>query len=500
MFHPSSHPKRQFVLNSQTPPVNQIPATSLPPAPEPHTLLTPAIRVVSTRQVHPGMRFGKLLMLLLILLTLDSIFLGGNPIQAQHWYLFIIWAAYAPLTIVGLLGAWASRKEIIRPYIGSRPERVIFLIPTVARKDTLPGLRRVVDSILYCAIDCLPNSEVHIVIDEGAECADAIMQQYAGQSRVRCLCVPRGYRPPNGTKYKARANEFALQFRRAVGLNGPNVFVYHGDEDTSIAHDTIWSICSFIARGKHDLAQGLLTYPHQLSPGWFCRLADSIRPADDMSRFYFYTARIGTPLVGCHGEHLLIRASIEDQIGWDFGEMITAEGAYFGLTFATRYPGRATFLASCCYGASPENVGSLVRQRKRRARGLLGLLADRQIPMKAKVMLYYGIANRVIGIFQHILFVLLLMALIREPGVNPVAPWVIALWCANFAYQVWMYLEGLRINLEASQAPRWQFVVWPVIQIVLIPVLLLVEAWAAFLGLCAFLARQQGFDVSSKGH
>ena len=71
---------------------------------------------------------------------------------------------------------------------------------------------------------------------------------------------------------------------------------------------------SFIESDKHDLAQGLLTYPHQLTRSWFCRLADSIRPADDMSRFYFCTAKLGSPLAGLHGEHLLIRANVEAHI------------------------------------------------------------------------------------------------------------------------------------------------------------------------------------------
>lgn len=115
-------------------------------------------------------------------------------------------------------------------------------------------------------------------------------------------------------------------------------------------------------------------------------------------------------------------------------------------------------------------------------------------------MLCYDMAYGVVGIAQHVLFGLLLAALMREPDVNPVAPWVIAIWCANFAYQVWLYLEGLRMNLEASQALRGQFIAWSVIQIMLFPVFLLIEAWAAFLGLCTFITRRQDFDVMNKGH
>ena len=451
---------------------------------------TPAV----TLRLH----LGKLLYIFFVCLVFNAIIIGPVLYHWLNWYLTIVWSIYLPITLIGLVGALASQKQSIKPYTDIRQERIIFLIPTIARRDTLPGLRRVVDSILLCAAHQLPNLAIHILVEEEAEGVEEIKCQYWLDNRVCCIVVPKSYTPANRTRYKARANEYALQYRRSTGLNRPDIFIYHGDDDTSIGHDTVWSIARFIEENKYDLAQGLLTFPHQLSPSWLCRLADSIRPADDMSRFYFFTGKLGRPLAGLHGEHLLIRASIEDAIGWDFGPFVTVEDAYFGLTFAMRFPGRSTFLPSRSYGASPSNVRDLIRQRRRWANGLTGLVHDKHIAWKAKLVLCYSVVIWATGIFQHVALVLLIASLTNALDTSPVVPIVIACWCANFSFQVWMYLEGLRINLEASQASRWRFAFMPLVQIVAIPFLSLIESWSSFLGLIDFLRHKQGFDVIGK--
>lgn len=88
---------------------------------------------------------------------------------------------------------------------------------------------------------------------------------------------------------------------------------------------------------------------------------------------------------------------VEDSIGWDFGPTVKVEDAYFGLSFASRYPGRSTFLPSCSYGASPANMRDLITQRRRWAAGLVALLFDSKVSWKVKPVLYYSIANWSVG-------------------------------------------------------------------------------------------------------
>ena len=67
-------------------------------------------------------------------------------------------------------------------------------------------------------------------------------------------------------------------------------------------------------------------------------LADAARPAEDVGRLLRLTGR-GTPRAGVHGELLLVRASIEATIGWDFGPRGIVEDAQFAPDLLRPLPG-----------------------------------------------------------------------------------------------------------------------------------------------------------------
>jgi cellulose synthase/poly-beta-1,6-N-acetylglucosamine synthase-like glycosyltransferase len=241
----------------------------------------------------------------------------------------------------------------------------------------------------------LSSYRIEVVIDEGDEdvCAtvQALKDWLGGTELVQLLVVPGDYHTPRGARYKTRANHYALEHRRARGENTSSTYVYHLDDDTSMGVDTVASIAEFIAgnrNGEHLLAQGVLAFPNELSPSWLSNMADSIRPADDLTRFNLFTETFGVPLGGLHGEHLLVRADIEDDIGWDYPDTVI-EDALFALHFATRYPGRSTTLNSFSYGASPATITDLVKQRRRWSEGLLKLIFKRDIPLLSRLPLMY---------------------------------------------------------------------------------------------------------------
>jgi beta-1,4-mannosyltransferase len=108
---------------------------------------------------------------------------------------------------------------------------------------------------------------------------------------IRIVNVPVDYETPNGARFKTRANQFAMEARRAAGENTGRCYVYHLDDDTHIGKDTAASLAEFIELDgdRYFLAQGILTFPHDLTTSRFCRFADAIRPADDLTRFAFFT-------------------------------------------------------------------------------------------------------------------------------------------------------------------------------------------------------------------
>ncbi len=232
----------------------------------------------------------------------------------------------------------------------------------------------------------------------------------------------------------------------------------------------------------------MLAFPRELTPNRFCWLADAVRPADDLSRFHFFTAVLHRPLVGFHGEHLLVRASVEAAVGWDFGPNVKVEDAYFALTFLERYSAGSTFLNSLSYGASPATVGDLVKQRRRWAAGLFALAFDRRFRWSAKAPLVYAVLQWGIGLFQHVGLVLLAAYLLGSPSTSPVVRAVGAIWAFNLCYSLWLYLEGLRLNLVAAGlrrnlvAPlrRRDYVTNALAVTLLQPVFAAAEGWGAF--------------------
>ena len=196
------------------------------------------------------------------------------------------------------------------------------------------------------------------------------------------------------------------------GENTQDTFVYHLDDDTHIGKDTAASLAQFIELDgdRFLLAQGILSFPHHLTPSRFCRLADAIRPADDLTRFASFTGALGTPLGGLHGEHLVVRADIEDEIGWDFADTVIEDAVLRDSILHCDIHGAQRCSIWYSYGASPATIKDLVRQRRRWIEGLC-LAFNRELPLIPKVPLLYSIFTWSLAPFQFVGLALILTAL-----------------------------------------------------------------------------------------
>lgn len=433
------------------------------------------------------------------LATLAWVINVGAAPTPVNYYVTVVWAAYLPIALIGLIGAFSVRRFKPSTHRDAVDILVIFVLPTIARFDVLPALNRVIESILTLAPANLSNFRIDLVLDEGAEAADDLLRLYRDEPRLRIVSVPASYRLPNGTLYKARAAQYLTDLRTRDGESREDVFIYHLDDDTAVGCDTIASIAEFIATdsGETHAAQGVLAFPRELASNRFCWLADAIRPADDLSRFHFFTGLLRQPIAGFHGEHLLIRASIEAEIGWDFGQSVKVEDAYFALAFAERYPNRSAFLNSVSYGASPATIGDLVKQRRRWAAGLFGLASDRRFTRGTRMTLLWAMVNWGAGLFQHAGVVLLAAYLLGAGNTSPVFRAVVLIWAFNISFVLWMYFEGLRLNMDTSLG-RKGYGVNAAAVIVFLMAFSAVEGWAAFLGLCDFVTKKEGFEVIAK--
>jgi beta-1,4-mannosyltransferase len=273
------------------------------------------------------------------------------------------------------------------------------------------------------------------------------------------------------------------------------VWVLHMDDDTGVGPDTALAMARFIAEQFHagrdakHMAQGILTYPREYAPNRLTWLADSARPAEDVARFSAWTGS-GTPRAGLHGELLLLRASIEATIGWDFGSRTIVEDAEFALIFSARYPGRSAWFGGRSYGASPPSLRDFVRQRERWSWGLAALVFNRSLQLRNRLLLGYSVMSWVVGPIQNVGVVMLTAFLIGNLSTSPVTLFAVPLWALNMGYVIWMYWEGLRLNAGVSGGGRRKW--WePWAVILLIPIFGLMEGFGGMRGFMKFARRTE---------
>jgi len=426
------------------------------------------------------------------------------------WPLTVLWTWPVLATLIGIVGIRRTRKSLRKTrarWSGDKLTRsedfLIVVVSTIGRHDTYPALERSVLSYVAYLPSCFPRLRIDIVIDEGCEATGRIARLAAGSELIRLLTVPTRYRTPNGTRFKARASHYSHELRIREHEDRDDVWVLHMDDDTGVGPDTALAMARFIEEqfqaggdAKH-MAQGILTYPREHAGNRLTWLADSARPAEDVARFSAWTGG-GTPRAGLHGELLLIRASIEATIGWDFGPRTIVEDAEFALIFSARYAGRSAWFGGRSYGASPACLRDFIRQRERWAWGLAALVFNRSLQLRNRLLLGYSVMSCVVGPIQNVGIIALVSILIRDTNTSPVVLFVVPLWALNMAYVIWMYWEGLRLNAGVSGGGRRKW--WePWAVILLIPIFGLMEGLGGLRGFVKFARRTENkFVVIAK--
>lgn len=426
------------------------------------------------------------------------------------WPLTVVWTWPVLGTLIGIVGIRRTRRRLRKSQarwsgdgLTQSEDFLIVEVSTIGRHDTYPGLERSVLSYLAYLPRCFPRLRIDIVIDEGCEAAGPIAGLAAGSDLIRLVTVPRQYRTANGTRFKARASHYSHELRIGEHEDRDDVWVLHMDDDTGVGPDTALSMARFIqeqsqaGRNAKHMAQGILTYPREYAGNKLAWLADSARPAEDLARFSAWTGS-GTPRAGLHGELLLVRASIEATIGWDFGPRSIVEDAEFALIFSARYRGRSAWFSGRSYGASPATLRDFFRQRERWSWGLSALVFNRSLQLRNRLLLGYSVASWVVGPLQNVGVVLLIGLAAGDPNTSPVALFIVPLWALNMAYAVWMYWEGLRANAGVSSGGRRKW--WePWAVLLLIPIFGLMEGLGGLRGFLKFVRRTENkFTVISK--
>lgn len=210
---------------------------------------------------------------------------------------------------------------------------------------------------------------VWVVVEPDGYATDPALYESLQSSGAEIWVVPRDYRTSMGTRGKARALQYASEQRARLGLSRPDIWVYHQDEETCVGQDTLLGISEFVTCGEKLVGAGVILYPIDWSPipthvQEFTRSYDDFRVLDSLTM-------PGNPTAGFHGSHFVVRADVEDSVGWDVAGYSPAEDLTFEIRLRARYGAVFGVLKGFAYEKGAFSMRDQLRQRRRWVHGIL---------------------------------------------------------------------------------------------------------------------------------
>jgi egghead protein (zeste-white 4 protein) len=301
--------------------------------------------------------------------------------------------------------------------------------------------------------------------------------------------VAADYATPNGSLYKARALQYALEHSSLPA----EAWIVHLDEETQPTPSGIRGIAAMIAEeetsGKLRIGQGAILYHRSWRKHPFLTLADNVRTGDDFARFHFQH-RLGITIFGLHGSYIVVRNDIESAIGFDFGPVGSiTEDAFWALK-AMEHGNRCRWVEGYLEEQSTQSVSDFVKQRRRWFQGLAKVSLHAPVKRRWRICLGTNTLLWALAPFATIYTVAHLFY-----GASP-EPWVRLL--ANYSFSSFgtLYVIGLFSNLKEHGITNVVHRLgWTAAQIALLPVFNLMEGAGV---MTAVFKPVAGFHVVKK--
>jgi egghead protein (zeste-white 4 protein) len=293
---------------------------------------------------------------------------------------------------------------------------------------------------------------------------------------VRTILVPKHYRTGTGSRFKARALEYALE----VSPIANTAWLFHLDEETHITPSVIRGIHSAVAEEEHSgelrIGQGVVLYHRDLDEHPFLTLADSVRTGDDLGRFRLQHL-FGQSAFGMHGSFILVRNDVEMDVGFDIGPAgSVTEDAWWSLVEMAQGH-RSRWVDGYCLEQSTQSVMDFLKQRRRWFVGLCLVCLHAPARLGHRITLVSSIILWGIGWLGW--WSVSIAAIV----VNARIPWtVLLIGTASLAAYSALYLLGLELNLDQRGLPWYRRLPWHIAQFMLLPVYSLLESSAVLYG------------------
>ena len=247
---------------------------------------------------------------------------------------------------------------------------VIFQVTAIGKNPH--ALEATVRSVLYWVRHTPRQTYRHsiwlVIEPEGYATAPAMYDGLRDEG-VRLIVIPKEYHTRLGTTGKGRALQYASEERIRLGLSDPLVWVYHQDEETCVGQDTLLGIAEFVQRSDVYLGTGVILYPLDWT-GSPSHIQELTRSHDDW-RVLDSMIHPGNHTAGFHGSHFLVRADVEDTIGWDAEGYAPAEDLLFEIRLRRQFGDVCGILKGFAYEKGAFTASDQLHQRRRWVHGVL---------------------------------------------------------------------------------------------------------------------------------
>lgn len=399
---------------------------------------------------------------------------------AQVWqYLAFGWTLALPPALFGILGLISFSKP--RGEVG--PVQNLVCWRFVSRGDNAEVLAESIASV-HRELAALPLFPYLVEVVTDVPVTDAT----GTHDRQVHLVVPVGYETVRGSRYKARALQYAIEHSTIPA----DAWLVHMDEESHCTRSLVEGVAQAIREeeesGRLRVGQGVILYHRGRRENPILTLADSIRTGDDCARFAL-SSRLGLALFGFHGSFILVRNDVEQEAGFDFGpEGSITEDAFWVLR-QMHLGRRCRFVDGYVVEQAPHSPRDFMQQRRRWFVGLTQVVRYAPARFRFRAVLALMTALWSVSWLVNLYTAGNLVLGFREP-----------LWLrvpANlvFTYYVSLYLIGLRVNLADRAAGWWRSSLLHVGQVVLLPLFAALEAGGV---LWAIAKPTPGFHVIAK--
>ena len=331
------------------------------------------------------------------------------------------------------------------------------------------------------------NSEVWVVTEEDNYENNRDYYRSLEEKGGVIVATPKSYTTQNNSHYKARALQYAVEIRVERGIDSPDDWVYHQDTETMIGEDTVLGNLSFVEQASDSrlIGSGIILYPQD----WryqYNSVEETTRSVGDISALG-QAEMWGAFPFGYHGSHFIVRADVENKIGWDFGN-VRSEDLAFWLKVRKRYGLVSSPMKGFAYEKPPLTFIDHLKQRRRWVLGSIEVLKRSDNPIRFKAPLIYGLISWFSALPS---FAAAILSLIRPTGgvIDYFGGLIAGFTWWSIISNYWVGLEIHEVYVEEKVKGKLLRVIWSAVLGILADA---ISPWYALIW------RTKGYDEVKK--